>query len=116
MVPPPFSFKYLSSLKQGFPLSPFIFLLVAKSLSRMTLTANQEGTIKGVQTGEAIILTLLLLVHDNLLFSDGTIREWGTYKRILDAFCLAMEIDVNVNISMPLCKNISLEVEAQIGF
>jgi hypothetical protein len=73
-----------------------------------------EGSVKGIMVAEATKLTHMLFVDDVLLFGDGTIREWRSYKHILETFCLATGMEINDNKSLILCNELFPEVEAHI--
>ena len=45
-------FQPTRGLRHGFPLSPFIFLLVAEALSRIIHKAKLEGKIKGIKVSD----------------------------------------------------------------
>ena len=59
-------------LRQGFPLSPLLTLLVAKGLSRYLKKALEEGDFKGISTSTNLDITHLLFVDDILIFCDGS--------------------------------------------
>ena len=60
-------------LRQGFPLSPFMFLLVAEALSRSIHKAREVRLIKGVRISNHIELNHVLFVDYVLMIVDGTI-------------------------------------------
>ena len=62
-------------LRQGCPLSPLLFLLVAKGLSRDLREANRQGSLKGIQISHNLYITHLLFVDDVLIFYTGTMRD-----------------------------------------
>lgn len=73
-------FKASRGLRQGCPLSPFLFLIIAESLSRLINSAKLEGSVKGIMVAKATNLTHMLFVDNVLLFGDSTVREWRSYK------------------------------------
>jgi hypothetical protein len=107
-------FKASRGLRQGCPLSPFLFLLIVESLSRLLNFVRHEGSIKGILVVEVTKITHFLFVDGVLLFGDGSVREWRTYKHILETFCLATGMEISSNKSLILCNELSPEVEAQI--
>ena len=58
-------------LRQGCPLSPFLFLLVAEALSKSLHNAREVRLIKGVKVENQIEITHVLFVDDVLMFGDG---------------------------------------------
>jgi hypothetical protein len=87
--------KATRELRQGCPMSPFLFLLIAKGLSRMISTTKRLGALKGIQVVENIKLSHLLFVDDILVFEYGLVRKWKAFKEILATFCLAIGMEVN---------------------
>jgi hypothetical protein len=70
-------------MRQGCLLSPFLFLLVVESLSRLLYSARLEGFIKGIMVEDHVKLMHLLFVDDVLLFGEGMVREWRNFNHIL---------------------------------
>lgn len=61
-------------LRQGDPLSPYIFILAADSLAHMFHRALEQGRIEGVQLAQGgPILTHLFFADDALLFGKATL-------------------------------------------
>jgi hypothetical protein len=86
----PSSFFHPSrGLRQGFPLSPFIFMLVVDGLSRIILQAHGRNLIKGINVALDVTLTHLLFVDDVIIFGAGMIQEVKAWTEVLDAFCMA---------------------------
>lgn len=63
-------FKATRGLRQGCPLSPFLFNLVVESLSKLIKEAKQEGAIKDVKIADLTNLDQLFFVDDVLLFGE----------------------------------------------
>jgi hypothetical protein len=69
MVPPFDKVNPTRGLRQGDPLSSYIFLLCAKGLSSLLLNANREGKITRVPIiAGGFQLSHLFFADDNLLF------------------------------------------------
>lgn len=63
-------------LRQGDPLSPYLFGLATDVLSFRLTQALQEGKIEGFRfTPHSQALTHLFFVDDSLLFAEATVRE-----------------------------------------
>jgi hypothetical protein len=56
-------------------MSPFLFLLVVKGLSREIKETKREETIKGIKIGRYLTLSHLLFVDYVILFCLGTMEE-----------------------------------------
>eukprot|EP01018_Ginkgo_biloba_P002192 Gb_33330 [translate_table: standard] len=83
-------------LRQGCPLSPLLFLLVAEGLSRALGEAKRSGQLKGIKIGGSTYLTHLLFVDDILLFCEGTRRDVMKLKEVLNRYCTVTGmIDLN---------------------
>jgi hypothetical protein len=76
-------------MRQGFPLLPLLFLIVAEGLSRALLVAKRLGKLKGIRMVNSIFLTHLLFVDDILLFCDDFRRDALKFKVVLDLYCIA---------------------------
>jgi hypothetical protein len=73
-------------LRQGFPLSPLLFLLIVEGLSRLLKEALENGSFKGVIIGQSYNITHLLFVDDILIFYEGSRRVVEKFKVIMDLF------------------------------
>ena len=69
-------------LRQGFPLSPLLFLLVAEGLSKFPKKAHSDGDFRGIYVSQALAITHLLFVDDILIFCDGSRRRLQNYVRV----------------------------------
>ena len=70
-------------LRQGFPLSPFLFLLVAEALSISLYNEREVRLIKGVRVANQIELTHVLLVDDVLMFGEGNVSNLQNLVKVL---------------------------------
>ena len=55
-------------LRQGDPLSPFLFVLVAKVLNKMVSKAKAKGIVEGLLVGKKRLIYLICNLHDTILF------------------------------------------------
>ncbi|XP_062014108.1 uncharacterized protein LOC133730558 [Rosa rugosa] len=83
-------------IKQGDPLSPYLFILCAEGLSALISQAVQFGPIQGLKMGpQAPVLHHLFFADDSLLFGAATLEECMTFKGILDTYEQASRQKVN---------------------
>ncbi|XP_071739297.1 uncharacterized mitochondrial protein AtMg01250-like [Rutidosis leptorrhynchoides] len=66
-------FNLEKGVRQGDPLSPFLFIIAAEGLNLLAKKATESGLLKGVEIGSDKILVSHLQYADDTLF----IGEWG---------------------------------------
>lgn len=78
-------------IRQGDPLSPYLFILCAEALSSLITQAIQKGVIIGVPTSKnGPRLSHLFFVDDSLLFCKANSVEWRRLMRILEHYEVAL--------------------------
>lgn len=82
-------------LRQGCPLSPLLFLLVAEGLSRFLNEAHSDGDFRGIYVSQALAITHLLFVDDILIFCVGSCRGLQKLCQGLDLFHIASCMVIN---------------------
>ena len=83
-------------IRQGDPLSPFLFLLCTEGLNGLINQAAQQGHIKGYSLcRNSPRLTHLLFADDSLLFCRATIEECQRVLDILEVYgrCSGQQIN-----------------------
>ena len=60
-------------IRQGFPLSPLLFLLVIEGIDLLIKDAQRKGKIKGIKVSSLLAVSHLLFVNDVVLFGIGTL-------------------------------------------
>lgn len=74
-------------LHQGYPLSPYLFILCSEVLSRLLLSEEHKGHLKGIQLGRtAPCITHLLFADDLLLFAKASIYKAATLNDCFDKY------------------------------
>ena len=94
-------------IRQGCPLSPLLFILVIEGLSLLIADAKRNGLIKGIKISDHLAITHLLFVDDVILFGMGTFEDWIAFKVILDTFCKASGMMINLNKSCFLHSDVN---------
>lgn len=71
-------------LRQGDPLSPFLFVIVAQGLSSIITTKAAEGSITGIRIARGSpVITHLFFADDSLIFFKANKEETRTVKNCL---------------------------------
>ncbi|KAA3474807.1 reverse transcriptase [Gossypium australe] len=74
-------------LRQGDPLSPFLFLICSERLSSLMRTAKREGLIRGAKASRrGPEISHLLFADDYILFGEATNRGEKILKDILQVY------------------------------
>jgi hypothetical protein len=74
-------------LRQGDPISPYLFLICAEVLSSMISQANHDGVLTRVPTSKrGPWVSHLFFVDDSLLFCRANISQWGALTRLLQIY------------------------------
>jgi hypothetical protein len=107
-------FKGSRGIRQGFPLSPLLFLLVIEGLSILIKNAKRDGKLSGIKLCSGNFITHLLFVDDILIFGNGSVSEWHEFSAIFKLFCEATGMEVSPSKSTFLCHDISQEILNQI--
>ncbi|GKV26298.1 hypothetical protein SLEP1_g35629 [Rubroshorea leprosula] len=77
-------FSASKGLRQGDPLSPFLFLLVGEGLCGMVKKAECEGLLRGVEIGRGgVVLSLLQFADDTVFIGKADAENVRVVKAIL---------------------------------
>ena len=83
-------------LRQGDPLSPFLFILVVDVLSRLTEKAKECGIIEGLAVGrENVEITHLQFADDTIFFLKDDEQNCANLNLILETICCISGMKIN---------------------
>ncbi|KAJ0466748.1 putative RNA-directed DNA polymerase [Helianthus annuus] len=93
---PTFEFKYEKGMRQGDPISLFLFLLVMEALSCMLDKAKEKGILKGIGTpNNGLILSHLLYADDAIIMGEWSSENVINVVRILRVFYMCSGLKIN---------------------
>jgi len=93
-IPSP-NFRPSRGIRQGDPLSPFLFVILAEGLGRSIKAAIQSHKLRGLSMHQALAISHQQFVDDNMLFGHPSVQEARTFKFILDSFSKASGALIN---------------------
>ena len=104
-------FRGSKGLRQGDPLSPFLFMLVADGLSRLMEKATEVGFVKGCKVGkDNILISHLQFADDTIFFIDSEGPSFNNMMTLLGLFCEASGLKINMAKSILLGLGVSDQV------
>jgi len=103
-------------IRQGDPISPYLFLLCAEALSALLSKAERTGAITGVPTSfKGPRLNHLFFADDSMLFCKANSVEWRRLFRILETYEAGSGQKLNINkTSIFFSRNTSPERKQEI--
>ena len=104
-------------IRQGDPLSPYLFIICAEALSSLINQAINNGVITGVSTSKnGHRLSHLFFADDSLLFCKANSVEWRRLMRILEDYEAASGQKLNEDkTSIFFSRNTSMEKRDEIS-
>ncbi len=76
-------------LRQGCPLSPYLFILCVESFSNLLLQVEQNHQFQGLKFGKEITVAHLLFADDSLMFTKASVDSCKALKAIFDCYAAA---------------------------
>eukprot|EP00253_Pinus_taeda_P036048 PITA_36048 len=109
------TFTASRGIRQGDPLSPFLFILATEGLGRFIKKEREANRIKGLKLwGNNLPLTHQQFVDDIMLFGEPTVKEVKHLRRNLDLFVDASGLEINRDKSCVFIFNTVDQVKAHL--
>ncbi|GKA08676.1 RNA-directed DNA polymerase, eukaryota [Tanacetum coccineum] len=102
-------FQFFRGLKQGDPLSPFLFILIMESLHISFQRMVDAGMFTGIKINSMVNLSHLFYVDDAIFLSQWSELNIDLLVRVLDCFFRASGLRIN------MCKSKIMGVNVEDG-
>lgn len=104
-------------LRQGDPLSPFLFLFCAKAFSALLKKAEAQGRIHGTKVSrEAPEISHLFFADESILFTRATIEEAHAVKDVIHKYEQASGQRINLEKTEITCSsNVTVEKKKELA-
>ncbi|XP_058734060.1 uncharacterized protein LOC131605759 [Vicia villosa] len=100
-------FEVEKGLRQGDPLSPFLFVIVAEGLAGLVRKSSDIGAFNGMGINGSRPVDILQFADDTLLVGEGSWRQVWAIKVVLKAFELASGLGINYHKSKLIGINLT---------
>eukprot|EP00253_Pinus_taeda_P036193 PITA_36193 len=113
---PSVPFSPSRGIRQGDPLSPFLFVILMEGLSRLIAKKKAEGQIKGLQPIRTCPATMhQQFVDDTMLHGIPTVKEALAYRDILHLFSKASRMEINFSKSTIFFFNTHQAIQSNLS-
>eukprot|EP00253_Pinus_taeda_P022158 PITA_22158 len=103
-------------IRQGDPLSPFLFVILMEGLSKLIAKRKADGQIKGLQPIRSCPATThQQFVDDTMLHGTPTVKEATEYRDILHLFSRASGMEINFSKSTIFFFNTHQVVQSHLS-
>ncbi|GJY01241.1 RNA-directed DNA polymerase, eukaryota [Tanacetum coccineum] len=100
-------FQFHRGLKQGDPLSPYLFILIMESLHLSVSRAVNDGLFKGIRLHSTLSLSHLFYADDALFIGEWSDVNLRGIIYILKCFYLASGLQINISKSQVMGVGVS---------
>eukprot|EP00253_Pinus_taeda_P007926 PITA_07926 len=108
-------FNASRGIRQGDPLSPFLFILAADGLGRIIKRETRRNKLRGLKLwGNNLTITHQQFVDDIMLFREVSLREVRIIKEVLETFSEASGMEINKEKSCTLIFNTPEAIKAHL--
>ncbi|GKC81848.1 RNA-directed DNA polymerase, eukaryota, reverse transcriptase zinc-binding domain protein [Tanacetum coccineum] len=94
---PTSEFKFCKGLKQGDPLSPFLFILIMESLHLSFDRVIRAGFYNGIHIADSLCLSHLFYADDVVFIGKWSLSNLSTIVNVLKWFYLASGLKINLH-------------------
>eukprot|EP00253_Pinus_taeda_P017577 PITA_17577 len=109
------TFNASRGIRQGDPMSPFLFILAAEGLGRIIKREIRKKKIRGLKPwGNNLAITHQQFVDDIMLFGEVTIKEVRAIKEVLEIFMEALGMEINKEKSCTFIFNTPEAIKAHL--
>ncbi|GKD64091.1 RNA-directed DNA polymerase, eukaryota, reverse transcriptase zinc-binding domain protein [Tanacetum coccineum] len=104
---PTSEFQFHKGLKQGEPLSSFLFILVMERLHRSFSRVIEAGLFKGISINNSLLISHLFYADDAVFVVEWNISNIKTIVNVLNCFFMASGLKINLHKSKLLGVGVS---------
>nr|GEU96894.1 RNA-directed DNA polymerase, eukaryota [Tanacetum cinerariifolium] len=99
-------FQFQNGLKQGDPLSPFLFILIMESLHLSFQRVVDSGLFKGLNLNNTVCLSHMFYADDVVFVGKWSVENINTLTNVLDCFHRASGLKINMSKSKIMGVNV----------
>ncbi|XP_058783599.1 uncharacterized protein LOC131658308 [Vicia villosa] len=100
-------FEVKKWLRQGDPLSPFLFVIIAEGLAALVRNAVNVGIYSNFIVGTSVFVDIIQFADDTLLVGEGNWGQFWALKAVLRGFEVVSGLGVNFHKSRIVGFNLS---------
>ncbi|KAL5714065.1 hypothetical protein ACHQM5_016077 [Ranunculus cassubicifolius] len=111
-------FKSTRGLRQGDPLSPFLFIMVTEVLSMVTSLLVSQGELDGFKASNAedgVVVSHLQFADDTMFFLSASVEKARVLRGVLLWFEVASGLKINMKKSKVYGVGVSEEVISEVA-